>query len=152
MILIIVIPVVVIIVAFLLLYRRPDTTKGIVGTIKDLEGHLGQMMMRGSEKHAFVIAIVQGTNDFVQFSGDTDSIELDFPLVTDRQKSMEEKFRSAAKSMNLEVIDNRGTGSNLFLDIDLKGTAAEVSVVVRAFIEKFLEIDQNTGMEYRLNI
>jgi hypothetical protein len=150
MILIIAVIVVVIIVAFLFLYR-PDSTRVTAGTIKDLEGNIGQMMI-STEKHPFVIAIVQGTNDFVQFSGDTKSIELDFPLVTDRQKSMEEKFRSMAKSMNLEAIERRGTGGELFLDIGLKGTAAEVSIVARAFMEKFLGIDQNTRIEYRLNI
>ena len=142
--------VVIILIAFLFLYR-PDNTEDLVGTTKDLENYIGIMML-STEKYAFVIATVQGTRDFVQFSGNTKNIRLDFPLITDRQKSMEVAFRTTAKEMALKIIENRGTGDEVFLDIDLKGTTAEISVVARTFMERFFGITQDTKIKYRLNI
>jgi hypothetical protein len=141
---------VIILIAFLFLYR-PDNTEVLVGTTKDLENYIGIMML-STEKYAFVIATVQGTRDFVQFSGNTKNIQLDFPLITDRQKSMEVAFRTTAKEMDLKIIENRGTGGEIFLDIDLKGTTAEISVVARTFMERFFGITQDTQIKYRLNI
>jgi hypothetical protein len=141
---------VIILIAFLFLYR-PDNTEVLVGTTKDLENYIGIMML-STEKYAFVIAMVQGTRDFVQFSGNTKNIQLDFPLITDRQKSMEVAFRTTAKEMDLKIIENRGTGGEIFLDIDLKGTTAEISVVARTFMERFFGITQDTQIKYRLNI
>jgi hypothetical protein len=142
--------VVILLIAFLFLYQ-PDNTEGLVGTIKDLENYIGIMML-STEKYAFVIATVKGTRDFVQFSGNTKNIQLDFPLITDRQKSMEAAFRTTAKEMDLKIIENRGTGGDVFLDIDLKGTTAEISAVARTFMEKFFGITQDTKIKYRLNI
>ena len=136
--------------AFLFLYR-PDNTEDLAGTIKDLENYIGIMML-SAEKYAFVIATVQRTKDFVQFSGNTKNIQLDFPLITDRQKNMEAAFRTTAKEMDLKIIENRGTGGETFLDIDLKGTTAEISLVARTFMERFLGITQDTKIKYRLNI
>jgi hypothetical protein len=142
--------VVIVLVAFLFLYQ-PDNTEDLVGTTKDLENYIGIMML-SAEKYAFVIATVKGTRDFVQFSGNTKNIRLDFPLITDRQKSMEVAFRTTAKEMDLKIIENRGTGGEVFLDIDLKGTTAEISVAARTFMERFFGITQDTKIKYRLNI
>jgi|GEM_PF-2566033 hypothetical protein len=142
--------VVIILITFLFLYR-PDNTEALVGTAKDLENFIGIMML-STEKYAFVIATVKGTRDFVQFSGNTKNIRLDFPLITNRQKSMEAAFRTTAKEMDLKIIENRGTGGEAFLDIDFKRTTAEISVVARTFMERFFGITQNTKIKYRLNI
>ena len=141
---------VIILIAFLFLYR-PDNTEVLVGTTKDLENYIGIMML-STEKYAFVVATVKGTRNFVQFSGKTKKIQLDFPLITDRQKSMEAAFRTTAKEMDLKIIENRGTGGETFLDINLKGTTAEISVVARTFMERFFGITQDTQIKYRLNI
>jgi len=142
--------VVIILIAFLFLYQ-PDNTEDLAGTTKDLENYIGIMML-SAEKYAFVIATVKGTRDFVQFSGNTKNIQLDFPLITDRQKSMEAAFRTTAKEMDLKIIENQGTGGETFLDIDLKGTTAEISAVARTFMERFFGITQDTKIKYRLNI
>jgi hypothetical protein len=148
--LIITVLVVFIFIGFLLFYRQDDTTV-LVGTIKDLESSIEKMMM-STKEDVFVIATIYGTDYFIQFSGNAKNVQLDFPQITDRQRSMETRFRTTAKEMNLKVIENRGTGGELFLDIDLKGTAAEISVVARSFIERFFNITQDTKIEYKLNI
>jgi hypothetical protein len=136
--------------SFLFLYK-PDNTEDLAGTIKDLENYIGIMML-SAEKYAFVVATVKGTKDFVQFSGNTNNIRLDFPLITDKQKSMEAAFRTTANEMDLKIIENRGTGGETFLDIDLTGTTAEISADARTFIERFFGVTQDTKIKYRLNI
>lgn len=148
--LIIIVLVVVIFVAFLFLYR-PDDTIVLLGTIKDLESSIEKMML-SSKEDPFVIATIHGTDGFIQFSGNTKNVQLDYPQITDRQKSMEVRFRTVAKEMNLNVVENRGSGGELFLDIDLKGTATEISVIAGTFMERFMGISQDTKVEYRLNI
>jgi hypothetical protein len=148
--LIIIVLVVIIIVAFLFLYRVDDTMV-LIGTMKDLESSIEKMML-SSKKDSFVIATVHGTDDFIQFSGNTKNVQLDFPQITDRQKSMEVEFRTVAKEMNLNVVENRGSGGELFLDIDLKGTPTEISSIARTFMERFFGLSQDTKVEYKLNI
>lgn len=126
-------------ITFVFLKRSGDTT-ALLGTTKDLEDSIAKMM-QSTKKHAFVIAKVHGTNDFIRFNSDTKSVELDFPLVSDRQQSMEEAFRSIAKEMNLKVVENRRTAGQTFLDIYIKGTSAEISVVGQTFIEKFFKVN-----------
>jgi hypothetical protein len=109
-------------------------------------------MMLSSKKDSFVIAMVHGTDDFIQFSGNTENVQLDFPQITDRQKGMEVEFRTVAKEMNLNLVENRGSGGELFLDIDLKGTPTEISSIARTFMERFFGLSQDTKVEYKLNI
>ena len=148
----------VIIVAFVVValivffyFKRSDDTTTLPGTMKDLEDSIAKMM-QSTKKRPLVIAKVHGTNDFVRFNSDTKSVELEFPLASDRQKNMEEAFRAIAKEMNLKVVENRKTGGQTFLDIYLKGTAAEISATGQTFIEKFFEINQDTKIEYELNV
>jgi hypothetical protein len=83
--LIITVLVVFIFIGFLLFYRQDDTTV-LVGTIKDLESSIEKMMI-STKEDAFVIATIYGTDDFIQFSGNAKNVQLDFPQITDRQRS-----------------------------------------------------------------
>jgi hypothetical protein len=130
--------------------KRSDDAMTSVGGIDDIEGNI-EKIMRTTKKDAFLIAKVHGTSDFIQFSGDAKGVQLDFPLVTDRQKSMETAFRSVAKELNLQIVENRGSGGEHFLDIDIKGTAAEISFIVRTLMEKLFRVNQSTRIEYELN-
>ncbi len=93
----------------------------------------------------------RGWRNRIQFTGDAKGVQFDFPLVTDRQKSMESTFRSIAKELNLEVVENRGSGGDMFIGIDIKGTAAEIAVIARAFMEKLFRANRGTKIDYELN-
>ena len=134
---------------FILLKRSHDSTIS-VGSIDDIERNMLALMTSGKEG-AFLIVTVQGTNDFIQFTSDASSVQLDFPLVTERQKSLEMIFRSAAKGLDLEIVENRGSGGEIFLDITMKGTAAEIAVIARALMEKLFTINQGVKIQYELD-
>ena len=69
-------------------FKHSDNTATSIGSIDDLESHI-EKMMKSTMTGAFLIVKVYGTSDFIQFSGSERNVQLDFPLVTDRQKSME---------------------------------------------------------------
>jgi hypothetical protein len=149
-ILIIIFALVLVSLAIFLLSSRPNDTATSVGSIDDIESNI-EKMMRSSKQDAFLIVTVYGTSDFIQFTGDAKSVQLDFPLVTDEQKSMETAFRSVAKELNLNTVENRA-GDEIFLDIDIKGTAAEISIIAKALIIKLFMVNQNTKIEYEANV
>ena len=134
---------------FIFLKRSDDTTTW-VGNVDEIESNI-EKIMRSTKKDAFLVAKVRGTSDFIQFTGDAKGVQLDFPLITDRQKSMESAFRSIAKELNLEIVENAGSGGDTFLDIDIKGTAAEIAVIGRTFMENLFRVNQSTKIEYELN-
>jgi hypothetical protein len=130
--------------------RRPDDTMTSIGSIDDLKSII-EKIMKSTKEDAFLIAKVHETSDFIQFTGDAEGVQLDFPLITDRQRSMEAAFRSVAKKLNLQIVENRGSGGDTFLDIDIKGNAAEVAVIAKIFMEKLFGANRSTKIEYELN-
>jgi hypothetical protein len=128
---------------FILLFlKQSDDTTVSVGSIDDIESNI-EKLMRSGEEDAFLIATVHGTGDYVQFTADAKSVQLDFPLITDRQKSLEMAFRSVSKGLGLEVMENSGSGGEKFLDVTIEGTAAEIAVVAASLMKKLFRIDQN---------
>ncbi len=126
-----------------------DTTVS-VGSIDDIEKNI-EKLMRSSKEAAFLIATVHGTDDYVQFTADAKSVQLDFPLITDRQKSLEMAFRSVSKELGLEIMENSGSGGEKFLDITIEGTATEIAVVAASLMKKLFRIDRNEKIRYESN-
>ena len=93
------------------------------GQLADVPSHLAALH-QASEPDAYLIIEVQGTEDFLQFTASPTVVELDLPLVTERQQSLEEPFRAAAADLGLAVRDSRGSEGSRFLDIDLEPGSA----------------------------
>ena len=138
-----------IVISIFIFSKQSDDTKTIVGSINDIESNIDKVM-KSNKKGAFLIATIQGINDFIQFTGNTTGVQLDFPLVTDRQKSMEMVYRSVAKELNLVIVENKGTSGHNFLDIDIKGTATQIAIISRILMEKLFMVNQSTKIEYEL--
>ncbi|MBL0350425.1 MAG: hypothetical protein IPP68_08620 [Elusimicrobia bacterium] len=85
----------------------------------------------------FLIVTIENTDHFIQFRSTPDGIEIDFPLITDRQKSREEVIRSAGKDLKLRLDVNKSAdGADSFLDFYLKSTPEELSRVILIFFQK----------------
>jgi hypothetical protein len=130
--------------------RSADHDK-MIGTMKDIENKIN-LLMNSSNERSFLVIEISGTGDFIQFSGDKNGVQIDFPLLTENQKRMESKFRGIAKDQSLTVIENRGTDGNKFLDIDLNGAPADISKKIKSFLEKLFEVDENTELKFELNV
>jgi hypothetical protein len=57
----------------------------ITGWLREIEDYINTLMS-GDNDTAFLVIEISGTEDFIQFLNDEKSVQLDFPLVTDRQK------------------------------------------------------------------
>jgi len=120
-----------------------------MGTVDDIPINI-EKLMKSKKDDAFLIIKVQGTGDFIQFTGDIDGIQLDFPLITSKQKKRETDFWGAARDLNLDVFENKGSDGSRFLDIDINGSTSAVSDIVTLFIARFLSVTKDTALEFEI--
>jgi hypothetical protein len=110
--------------------------------------HYIDRLMSANDDGAFLIISVAGAVDFLQLTGDARGAQIDFPLITDRQRSLEQRIRLAAERVGLPVVENRGGGSDRFLDINVEGTAAEVARVCRALLYDVFGASEGAELEF----
>lgn len=138
--------------AFLLVRSKQNQEiPKIQGSLKDLEANLSKLMGSNND-HAFLIIEVSGTEDFIQFSGDDKGVQLDFPLVTDRQKEMEAQIRQSAKNQNLAIIENKGSDGSRFLDIDIDGSPSEITEISKALLKSIYRVNESSTLMFQLEI
>ena len=113
----------------------------------ELEQHI-DLLMHALNDRAFLIISVSGTDDFLQLTGDTQGVQIDFPLITDRQLTLESKIRLAAEAEGLEVVENKGSGGERFLDIDIEGDAVEVARVCRVLLRNVFGAEDGARLEF----
>jgi hypothetical protein len=93
-------------------------------------------LMNSKKDGAFLIVGVQGSEDFLQMTSVSTRVQLDFPLITDRQQSLESNIRRAAANQKLIVKEQRGSDDSRFLDIDIDGEPTHIAAVCRRFMEQ----------------
>ena len=113
-----------------------------------LEAHM-EGLMASTRGDSFLIVTVKGTEDFIQFTGHPGGVQLDFPVITNPQKILEPRFYETAKKLGLAVVENPGSGGSRFLDIDIKGSPSEVAQVTRAFLAEFLNVTDDSALEFQ---
>jgi hypothetical protein len=131
--------------------RKAAEIPKIHGSLKDIESHISKLMNTDKD-YAFLIIEISGTDNFIQFSGDNESVQLDFPLATDRQENLESKFKQVAKQHNLDVVKSNGTDGMRFLDINMHGSPSEVAKASISFMEGLFGVSENTEIDFQLNI
>ena len=123
----VVVVVLVAIVAFNTLPRAPSQTA--VGTFDDLPRYL-LALQQSKEPYAFLVVTVSGTEDFLQFMYEDDTLIIDFPLATPRQQGLESAFRSALVAHNLEPIDLTTSTGQRILDAKLPLSNSQAADVI----------------------
>jgi len=126
-------------------------TETIVGNVSDIERNISRLMNSDYE-NAFLIIYIFGTEDFLQFTGDAQGVQMDFPLITARQKSIEKRFRNIAKIQSLKIDDNQGSDGSGFLDIELNGEASDISIKIQKFMLELYQINEETKRNFELEI
>lgn len=101
----------------------------------ELHNHVDRLM-RAPGDGAFLIISVSGTDDFLQLTGDPQGVQIDFPLITKRQLSLESKIRLTAEAEGLVVVENKGSDGSRFLDIDIEADVAGVTRVCRMLLRE----------------
>ena len=119
------------------LYRMTsDFTKTERGRASDIPSLVERVMLSPAED-AYLIINIHQDSAFMQMTGDENGVQLDFPLITPRQRSLEGRIREAATRLGLEAFDVDGSDDARFLDVEVNG---EPRVVGAACAEVFREV------------
>ena len=106
-------------------------------------------LLSATESDAFLVISIAGSDDFLQLTADAHGAQIDFPLVTDRQQTTEWKIRQTAEAARLPVVENKGSGGERFLDINVDGSAAEVARVCRLLLRDVFGAGEETELEFQ---
>lgn len=98
------------------------------GRIFDLVPYVDRLM-RSSDPHAYLIISIVHSEDFMQLTGDASGVQIDFPQVTPRQQSFEQKIRGVARREGLELVENLGSDGSRFLDLNVNGESRVVAAI-----------------------
>ena len=115
--------------------------------IHELTYYVDRLMQAGDDG-AYIIIHICGTDDFLQLTGDAQGVQIDFPLITDRQISNESKIYLSAESEKLPVVLNQGGNGARFLDVDVDGDPIEVARVCRVFLGDVFGVNEDTQLDF----
>lgn len=105
--------------------------------------------MRSEVEQAFLTIQIAQSEDFLQLTGSKNGVQLDFPMITSRQRSYESKIRNAVASANLAVLENYGSDGALFLDIDVEGPSQVVAGVCSRILGEVFNIADDTVLIFQ---
>ena len=131
--------------------RKSYDATTLDGNIDNIEGMI-EGLMNSSNEYAFLVIKIHGTEDFIQFTGGPEGVQLDFPLITDRQKNLESTFKRVGRELNLIVIENKGSDGSRFLDIELNGNASEITEIITKFIGNLFNVSSSTKLAFEYDI
>lgn len=128
------------------LFGRAAAPAPIRGTSSDLPKYLAAL--HSAPEGAWLRVHVVGGEDFLQFSAGDGVVQMDLPVVTNRQKQVAGEYRRVAESLNLSVQETVGTDGSLFLDIDLGGSPSQMANAVKQMLTALYGVDGQTVLEF----
>jgi hypothetical protein len=133
---VIVIVVVVVVLVFWMM-KPQNTSAGSQGILSDVPRYI-EALLKSDDPHAFLIITHDSSGDFLQFTATENIVQMDFPLITEQQKSKAEKLKTTCSSLGLVLEENTGTDGSKFFDWNLSGTPEEMfKIIAPVFIQAF---------------
>ncbi len=120
------------------------------GTIIDIEKYISGLL-NSTNMQVFLIIKVEATNQFTQLTKNKNGVQLDFPLVTDEQKSRKQDIIKIGEQLKLNLISNIGTNGVEFLDFGLEGDSEFLANAIEQVLTRLYKIDKNTDLEFQTN-
>lgn len=137
----------VVIAAFLLFSRRTPIATFQKGGFSDIQPFLHKLM-HSQSPNAFLVIKVTDTADFLQFTAANGILQMDYPLITDDQKSHAEQLSAACKALDLTPKRNTGTDGSEFLDCDISGTPSEMASIVQKVFETVFGVSKDQQLTF----
>ncbi len=109
------------------------------GRVFDIAPYVDRLM-RSKDAYAFLIITIAHSDDFMQLTGAERGVQIDFPLVTPRQRGFEDKVREVASRKGLEVVENLGSDGTRFLDMNVNGESREVAAVCSKVLREVFSV------------
>jgi hypothetical protein len=113
-----------------------------------IKSYVEQLIRTSPGDGAFLIITVNGTEDFLQMTGDTRGVQLNFPLITARQMSMESNIRAVAARNGFTLTENNGSDGSRFLDIGMAANASEVAQVSEILLREVFRVGEATKLDF----
>jgi hypothetical protein len=113
----------------------------------ELRDYVGRLT-RAAEEGAFLIVTVAGGEDFLQMVAGGEDVQIDFPLITGRQRGLESKIRAAAEGEGLSVEENEGSDGARFLDMYVEKDAGRVARVCRSLLREVFDAGEDARLEF----
>ena len=126
----------------------PATTEVQEGTTADLEHHLQRLLSALGPGAVLIVAVAGADEDFIQFSTSEGEVELDHPLITDRQVSREEKVRNVLTQLGCTVRENVGSDGARFLDCYFSPNLEELNAAAEAVLSEVLGVHSDTPLVF----
>jgi hypothetical protein len=115
------------------------------GRVFEIPGYVDRLMRSGNE-YAFLIISIAHSDNFLQMTGDESGVQLDFPMVSPRQQTFEEKIRAAASRERLDVIENFGSDGSRFLDVNINGESQHVAAICSKLLREVFSVSGETEL------
>ncbi len=129
--------VIVLLVVVLRSSRPTDTLPSAFGRLSELAGFVARLR-EARNPQAFLIVELAGTEDFLQMKHYDDTFELDFPVLTERQRSLAAEVQRVYRSLGHTVVEDKSRPlGDVFLDVYLKTDADLVEAVNKVFEQAF---------------
>ena len=113
------------------------------GRLGDSPRYFKGLLKKAPLDGAFLVMTVKGTEQFLQFRNTANGFEVYFPLVTERQQSDTEKFRSACAELGLDVKDNDAS-----LNTYVKVPPEEMARIVTRLFQMMYATTERTPLEF----
>ena len=117
------------------------------GSTSDIASYVDRLA-RSTNECSFLIIGVGHADDFIQMTGDSSGVQLDFPLITTRQQMREELIKRAVQAEGLVVVENSGSNGARFFDINVEGSSRRIADICCRMLERIFEVDHNTVLSF----
>jgi hypothetical protein len=124
----------------------PRRTQRIRGTAAELEPRISRLMQSSSQ--TFLVVQVTGSKDFLQLTAAPNGAQIDFPLITDRQRALEPKIREAAEELRLDLHETRGSNGGRLLDCDFRGSPREIADACHQLLTRVFGISEDASLTF----
>ena len=128
---------VVVVVLIFWMMKPQSTSAGSQGVLSDAPRYL-EALLKSDDPHAFLIITHEPSGDFLQFTAGTNTVQMDFPLITEQQKNKAELIKNTCSNLDLVLERNKGRDGSEFYDWNLSGTPEEMfKIIAPVFILAF---------------
>ncbi len=102
-------------------------------------------LKNANQFESFLILSLADTEKYIQFKYVEEKYEIDFPIVTDKQKKDEKRIRTVCKSIGLVPVVNKSSDpADYFLDIYLDTDENSISETVKKLFQQIYSAKENS--------
>ena len=144
----VIIIIVVVVVLILWMMKPQSTAEATQGTLSDIPRYL-EALLKSDDPHAFLVITHESSGDFLQFTAGEDTIQMDFPVITEQQKSKAEEIKNTCSSLGLTLEENAGSGGEKFYDWNLSGTPYEMSATIATVLKQTFGVNPQNQLIFQ---